>query len=253
MFLSEHFRCHTDIIEYCNDLLYDGLLVPSRPLKGYKFEGKTPGAFLFQLVENSQDRRNGSSRVNSQEAEAITNWIIGNFEYFHAIYNPDADAAKDKSLFAVVTPFAAQAREVRKTLRMKSEDLASKVTIGTAHTLQGAERQVVLFSPVYGDNSDKASFVDGTLELMNVAVSCAKDLFIVFCGQRRWEDTGPVFGLVRQRAVIGSHWFGYGRSQGLAFEAPVSLRRRGRRNPHPCTCACTCTHAGAASTMGPAG
>ncbi|WP_237201291.1 AAA domain-containing protein [Rothia nasimurium] len=231
LFLSEHFRCHTDIIEYCNDLLYDGLLVPSRPLKGYKLEGKTPGAFLFQLVENSQDRRNGSSRVNSQEAEAIADWIIGNFEYFRAIYNPDADAAKDKSLFAVVTPFAAQAREVRKTLRMKSEDLADKVTVGTAHTLQGAERQVVLFSPVYGDNSDKASFVDGTLELMNVAVSRAKDLFIAFGGQRRWEDTGPVFGLVRQRAVIGPHWFGYGGSQGLAFKAPASFEEE--RTPQP--------------------
>lgn len=231
LFLSEHFRCHTDIIEYCNDLLYDGLLVPSRPLKGYKLEGKTPGAFLFQVVENSQDRRNGSSRVNSQEAEAIADWIIGNFEYFRAIYNPDADAAKDKSLFAVVTPFAAQAREVRKTLRMKSEDLANKVTVGTAHTLQGAERQVVLFSPVYGDNSDKASFVDSTLELMNVAVSRAKDLFIVFGGQRRWEDTGPVFGLVRQRAVIGPHWFGYSGSQGLAFEAPASFEEE--RTPQP--------------------
>ena len=103
--------------------------------------------------------------------------------------------------------------------------------MGTAHTLQGAERQVVLFSPVYGDNSDKASFVDGTLELMNVAVSRAKDLFIVFGGQRRWEDTGPVFGLVRQRAVIGPHWFGYGGSQGLTFEAPASFVEE--RTPQP--------------------
>ena len=103
--------------------------------------------------------------------------------------------------------------------------------MGTAHTLQGAERQVVLFSPVYGDNSDKASFVDGTLELMNVAVSRAKDLFIVFGGQRRWEDTGPVFRLVRQRAVIGPHWFGYSGSQGLAFEAPASFVEE--RTPQP--------------------
>lgn len=114
---------------------------------------------------------------------------------------------------------------------MKSEEIAGKVTVGTAHTLQGAERQVVLFSPGYGNNSDKASFVDGTLELMNVAVSRAKDLFIVFGGQRRWEDTGLVFGLVRQRAVIGPHWFGYGGSQGLAFEAPVSLAEE--RTPQP--------------------
>ncbi|WP_426716921.1 AAA domain-containing protein [Corynebacterium auriscanis] len=207
LFLSEHFRCHTDIIEYCNDLLYDGLLIPSRPLKGYKLEGKTPGAFLFQIVEHSQDRKNGSSRVNSREAEAIADWIIDNFEYFRSIYNPNADVEKDKSILAVVTPFAAQAREVKRALRMRSEGMAGKITVGTAHTLQGAERQVVLFSPVYGDNSDKASFVDGTLELMNVAVSRAKDLFIVFGSQKRWEDKGPVFDLVHQRAKLGPHCF----------------------------------------------
>lgn len=233
LFLSEHFRCHRDIIEYCNDLLYDGLLVPSRPLKGYKLEGKTPGAFLFQLVEGSQDRKKGSSRVNSQEAEAIADWIASNFEYFRAIYNPDADATKDKSIFAVVTPFAAQAREVRKALRVRSEELAGRVTVGTAHTLQGAERQVVLFSPVYGDNSDKASFVDGTLELMNVAVSRAKDLFIVFGGQRRWEDTGPVFGLVRQRAVLGPHWFSVAEAECLVSEEPVSFEWEKRPQPAP--------------------
>lgn len=92
---------------------------------------------------------------------------------------------------------------------------------------------MVLFLPVYGDNSDKASFVDVTPELMNVAVSRAKDLFIVFGGQRRWEGSSPVFGLVRQRAVIGPHWFGYGGSPGLAFEAPVSLVDERKPQPTP--------------------
>lgn len=208
LFLSEHFRCHTDIIEYCNDLLYDGLLIPSRPLGGYKLKGKTPHAFLFQEVDNSQDRRNGSSRVNDKEAEAIADWIIGNFDYFRSIYNPGFEIEKDKTIFAVVTPFSAQARVIKKTFRQKNAGIAELVTVGTAHTLQGAERQVVLFSPVYGENSGKASFIDSTLELMNVAVSRAKDLFIVFGGKNRWDDSGPVFSQVRQRAVKGRHWFG---------------------------------------------
>lgn len=231
LFLSEHFRCHTDIIEYCNDLLYDGLLIPSRPLKGYKLEGKTPHAFLFQQVENSQDRRSGSSRVNDREAEDISDWIIGNFDYFSSIYNPGADAEKDKAIFAVVTPFSAQAKVIRSTLGRKNADLASKVTVGTAHTLQGAERQVVLFSPVYGDNSGKASFVDSTLELMNVAVSRAKDLFIVFGGQRRWEDTGPVFKLVHDRAEKGPHWFGH--NEPATFAKPVTPGPERTPEPEP--------------------
>ncbi|WP_181149683.1 hypothetical protein [Arthrobacter sp. MYb227] len=67
--------------------------------------------------------------------------------------------------------------------------------MGTAHRLQGAERPIVLFSPTYGQNSPQAGFIDANPELMNVAVSRAKDLFIVFAAANRWNN-GKVFGLM---------------------------------------------------------
>ena len=202
LFLSEHFRCHKDIINYCNELLYKGMLVPSRPTGGYKlaemFEGKeTP--FLFYEVEGSKDQKSGSSRVNHREAEEIAKWITENYDRFAKIYDKDGKHPGD--VVGVVTPFAAQARLISRKLRDQGgQALAGNITVGTAHRLQGAERPVVLFSSVYGDNSGTAPFVDNTLELMNVAVSRAKDLFIVFGGNTRWEDKGPVFGLVSQVA-----------------------------------------------------
>lgn len=48
LFLSEHFRCHTDIIEYCNDLLYDGLLVPSRPSRATSSRAKPRELSFFR-------------------------------------------------------------------------------------------------------------------------------------------------------------------------------------------------------------
>lgn len=200
LLLTEHFRCHPGIIGYCNELLYQGMLVPSRPLDGYKLADRTPSPFLFREVEGSQDRRSGSSRVNESEAIAVAEWIDKNYDFFDAIYNSDGTSAD--SVVGVVTPFAAQAGLItRKIGEICGAQLRKKITVGTAHRLQGAERPVVLFSSTYGDNSSSASFVDSTLELMNVAVSRAKDLFIVFGGSTRWKDDGPVFSLVREYAT----------------------------------------------------
>lgn len=202
LFLAEHFRCRSEIIEYCNELLYKGQLVPSRPSAGYRLEGLVEHPFLFREVPGSEDHRQGSSRVNQAEAEAIAAWLDEQWDRFCEAYGAAGDPEKEKAVFGVVTPFAAQARVIGQTLgQVLGPDRAKLVTVGTAHTLQGAERNIVLFSSVYGDNSGQASFIDTTLELMNVAVSRAKDLFIVFGAKARWNDGGPVFRLVRRMAV----------------------------------------------------
>ncbi|MGO4956168.1 DEAD/DEAH box helicase [Luteococcus sp. Sow4_B9] len=221
LFLAEHFRCHPDIIGYCNDLLYNGKLVPSRPAESWPLAGRVPAPFLFRQVPGSEDRAQGPSRINEQEANVIVEWIVHNFDFFREIYNPDGDPAEDKKIIGVVTPFAAQARLIERRLEaVGGAQLRRNVTVGTAHTLQGAERSVVLFSAVYGDNSGKASFVDNTLELMNVAVSRAKDLFIVFGGAARAKDRGPVFSLVARHATPSACDFAGAR--GLTVELPAT-------------------------------
>ncbi len=208
LFLSEHFRCHPDIIDYCNRLLYKGLLEPSRPVENYLLKNRVPGPFLFHLVAGSKDRTKGSSRVNDVEAEAIATWIVDHIATLRQIYNPEGSDTKERGIIGVVTPFHAQEIVINECLRRKDEDLARTVTVGTAHKLQGAERHVVLFSSVYGDASGQASFIDSTLELMNVAVSRAKDLFVVFGGEGRRNDSGPVFSLVRELAKPDEPWVG---------------------------------------------
>lgn len=200
LFLSEHFRCHPGIINYCNDLLYKGMLIPTRGVEGYKLKDRTVSPFLFHEVAGSESRRSGSSRVNDREADAVARWIIDNFNYFADIYDPAGQSPDE--VIGVVTPFAAQARLISQKIRdLGGTGMAEKITVGTAHRLQGAERPVVLFSSVYGDRDPRASFIDNTLELMNVAVSRAKDLFIVFGGRTRWSDQGEVFSLIHRYAT----------------------------------------------------
>ncbi|MGP4914408.1 DEAD/DEAH box helicase [Brachybacterium tyrofermentans] len=212
LLLREHFRCHADIIGFSNELLYDGLLEPMRAAKNSLLHGIRP-AFEWIDVQDSEDSRRGSSRVNEPEAKAIAAWIVENFASFYDLYHhqqkePDkkVDAA---ALIGVVTPFRAQAdvitEEIRKAARAAHPDadlptnLATKITVGTAHRLQGAERPIILFSAVYGNNSAQAGFIDKNPELMNVAVSRAKDLLVVFAAPHRW-DNGKIFGVMSRYA-----------------------------------------------------
>ncbi len=176
MFLSEHRRCFNDIIEYCNELAYKGRLQPKRanepamllPYMGYKdIKGEA--------------EKYGGSWANKKEAEAIAQWIKDNRQKLEQFYT-DRDEQKMKqdiqNIVGVVTPFAYQGRLIRSELkRLKIED----ITVGTVHSLQGAERNVIIFSPVY-DSSQRGRnfFFDNGSNMLNVAVSRAKDSFLVF-------------------------------------------------------------------------
>ncbi|GAA1319131.1 DEAD/DEAH box helicase [Brachybacterium tyrofermentans] len=212
LLLREHFRCHPDIIGFSNELLYGGLLEPRRPAEKSLLHGTRP-AFEWIDVADSEDSRRGSSRVNEPEAKAIAAWIVENFASFYDLYhhqqNEPAKKVSEAELIGVVTPFRAQAdvitEEIRKAARAAHPDadlptnLATKITVGTAHRLQGAERPIILFSAVYGNNSAQAGFIDKNPELMNVAVSRAKDLLVVFASPIRW-DNGKIFGVMSRYA-----------------------------------------------------
>ncbi|MGP9845093.1 DEAD/DEAH box helicase [Brachybacterium sp. 107] len=228
LLLREHFRCHADIIGFSNELLYDGLLEPMRAAKNSLLHGIRP-AFEWIDVQDSEDSRRGSSRVNEPEAKAIAAWIVENFASFYDLYHhqqkePDkkVDAA---ALIGVVTPFRAQAdvitEEIRKAARAADADaelptnLADKITVGTAHRLQGAERPIILFSAVYGSGSPQAGFIDKNPELMNVAVSRAKDLLVVFAAPNRW-DNGKIFSVMSRFATRAA------RTETVEAEEPVA-------------------------------
>jgi hypothetical protein len=175
MFLSEHRRCVPEIIGYCNDLAYHGRLEPKRPSEpGY------PLPRMGYAHVQGRSERVGGSRTNHPEAEMIAAWIAERREFLEALPHASKDHSKPllKDIVAVVTPFSAQARLIRQQL---GERGIRDVTVGTVHALQGAERDVVLFSSVYTrDDRGSEFFFDRDKTMLNVTVSRARDSFIVF-------------------------------------------------------------------------
>lgn len=172
MFLYEHRRCFDNIIGYCNTLSYHGKLQPKR---GEEKETIFP-AMGYLHIDGRGMKSNGGSRYNAFEAETIAAWLAAHKEDIERHYDKPLN-----KLVGVVTPFSAQVNAIKAALRKLDINCGGEdsLTVGTVHSLQGAERAIVLFSPVYSKHED-GGFIDSDNSMLNVAVSRAKDSFLVF-------------------------------------------------------------------------
>lgn len=174
LFLYEHRRCYNDIIAFCNELCYKGVL---RPMRGIAKENYFLPAMGYLNIEGKCIDVLGSKQ-NDLEAKVIAGWIISNYKRLKELY----DEKELKDIVAIVTPFREQAKKIDFYLNNQNQSLKeelSKITVGTVHSLQGAERNVVIFSPTYSKHNN-GSFIDRDESMLNVAVSRAKDSFLVF-------------------------------------------------------------------------
>ena len=86
------------------------------------------------------------------------------------------DQRRLKDIIAVVSPYRKQAFLIQRYL--KNEYQIEDLTVNTVHSLQGAEKDIVLFSPTLGGQTDQIPLYDTTRFLLNVAVSRAKESFL---------------------------------------------------------------------------
>ncbi|ANJ68335.1 hypothetical protein A9404_06930 [Halothiobacillus diazotrophicus] len=176
LFLYEHRRCLSEIIEYCNQLCYHGKLIPSRDENEYPSQVDLP-AMGYLHIDGMCTQGNSGSRQNKVEAETIAAWISDHREMLERAYGEPLH-----KIIGVVTPFAGQAGLISDECKKRGIAVGSgesSMTIGTVHALQGAERRVIVFSPTYSKHAD-GGFIDRNTSMLNVAVSRAKDSFLVF-------------------------------------------------------------------------
>lgn len=177
--LEEHRRSVPEIVSFCNELSYFGRLKPLRP----PLKSRILPTFGFFETDGTSIRM-GQSRKNKSEANSIVGFLKSIEMELCAYYKEE----KIEDIVAILSPFTAQAREIESNLRNSYKDLI----IGTVHSLQGAERPVILFSSVY-DQNHKGNFVfDTDPRILNVAVSRAKDSFIVFGRPETFDNESSV-------------------------------------------------------------
>lgn len=171
--LLEHRRCQPEIIKYCKELIYPKLevLTDTSIPEPFKLAEKGIPKFGYLHIPGTCERR-GGSRCNPTEAKTIAVWIAYHRADLEKIYS----GKSIENIIGIVTPFAAQASAIQKSLGPALRD----ITVGTVHRLQGAERPIILFSLVYDGSEGGTGFIDAKVNLLNVAVSRAKHSFLLF-------------------------------------------------------------------------
>lgn len=118
------------------------------------------------------------------EARAITEWIYQHRAKIEKAYGRDVGM-----VLAVIAPFRAQIDLIGRYMKeWFGEKDCPRITIGTVHALQGAGREIVIFSSVYGqDNSLMFFDLRNKYNILNVAITRAKHSFIVFGNMRIFQ------------------------------------------------------------------
>ncbi|CAM1353759.1 DEAD/DEAH box helicase [Tenacibaculum insulae] len=180
--LLEHRRCNDEIINFCNELAYNGIL---KPMKGKAKDTQVFPSMMAYHVEGFSERK-FNSRCNINEVKAIISWLQQNKEAIQKAYNVE----EIESVLGIITPFASQKGELSKALTEAGLKV-NNIKLGTVHALQGAERNIILFSSVYTNQDEGTLFFekDNKPNMLNVAVSRAKESFILFGDTRIFDET----------------------------------------------------------------
>ncbi len=174
LWLDEHYRCHPDIVAPVNRRFYgDRLAVRTRTGERVATEGS---AVRWIDVRGRCERPGGRSCRNPEEAAAVV-------ELLRELW---ADLPQDATI-GVVSPFTAQVREIQRRL---GQEALRRIRVGTAHTFQGGERDVVVVSPAAASGVHRSSGQWSLRQqnLWNVAATRAKSRLYVVGDQRYWAE-----------------------------------------------------------------
>ncbi|HEX8998198.1 MAG TPA: AAA domain-containing protein [Ktedonobacterales bacterium] len=170
--LDEHYRSLPQIIEFSNRQFYGGAL---------RVMTRRPDTLGLRSVElrkvNGTRRKEG---YNVEEVEAIIKEI-------NKIATADAKkSASERSTIGVLSPYRDQVNYLNRQLaaKLKAKIVQDHdIAVGTAHTFQGDERDIMLLSFCADPTSHRSTVTFMNQEnLFNVAVTRARRRQVIFTG-----------------------------------------------------------------------
>lgn len=159
--LREHYRCHPQIIGFCNQQFYNGELIPMKTVEEYEF----PAIRHITTVKGNHAR---GTRNLRQVATVIEEILPAVAELYGDI--------------GIISPYNDQVNLFNTALQNSGY---SSVAAATVHKFQGREKDVIILSTV---DNQIGEFADDP-HLLNVAVSRAKEQFILLTSAEEQPDS----------------------------------------------------------------
>lgn len=193
--LRQHYRCATDIARYFNRFFYDNSLQLMTDEEKLRLPKRFNSGLHWEDVRGEMERPPGflSGWKCEAEAEAVAQWV------HRLLLEGDWNVG-------IVTFFAGQRTLIQRKIDEKLSTARPKgnwspPVVATAHGFQGGECDVICLSLCYGENEGEGShsFLRKNLNLLNVAVSRARALCVIFGNGAAAEDSsiGEIQGLWR--------------------------------------------------------
>jgi len=189
--LRYHYRCGRKIINFSNQRYYSNNL----DLSYVRDDGD------IEMINVKNEQKNKKKNESIDEAEAIVKYIKRN-------------NIKDAS---IVTPFVNQQKLLSKLF---AKEKINGIHCGTIHSLQGAEKDTIIFSLAISEKTRKRTYdwINENPELINVAVTRAKKKLIIA------GDNDAVRTLSSNTDDI-SNLIRYSKSNGRIFVPPNESNR----------------------------
>lgn len=159
--LHNHYRCAKEIIEFNNKKYYNNQLnIKSKPMYDKPL--------VFCDISNAHSAIKNTS---PQEADKIIQYVKNN---------------TDKKI-GIITPFKNQKDLIE--YQLKENHLEKSASCGTVHAFQGDEKDEILFSLALTENTHSKTYdwLKNNKELLNVAVSRAKDKLVILSSKEQLE------------------------------------------------------------------
>lgn len=186
VYLRDHHRSHSHIVEFSNEQFYEGRLrVATKYERLNTPRGDEDVAVQWMDVRGKAQHPAQGSWVNENEAKAVVE-----------VLSDLVVRRKYLGTIGVVSPFRAQANRISELVN-RNEDLEQALMqceflADTVHRFQGDERDVIVFSPVVakGISQGGLGFLRRTGNLFNVAITRARAALYVVGDERECHNSG---------------------------------------------------------------
>lgn len=163
--LREHYRCHPQIIDFCNRKFYDNQLII---LSEARID-RNP-LLVYKTVAGNHAR----DKTNQRQIDVIIQEII-------------PEEGLDSVDLGIVTPYSNQTNALQNTFK------GTNIKADTVDKFQGRENDIIILSTVDNEISDFTA----NANRLNVAISRAKDLLILVVNENEEEKDSNVSDLIR--------------------------------------------------------
>ncbi len=169
--LDEHFRSYAPIIDFSNNEFYGGRI---------RIMSQCSSKDVLELIQVEDGKVDSEMTRNMPEVEAIMQRLQ------EIIQDDEKSQAKgnDPVSIGIISPFRGQVELIKKALNQvfsESVQRKHKIEVGTAHTFQGDERDIIMLSWAVANNSFNQSLTFLQIpNLFNVAITRARKKQIIF-------------------------------------------------------------------------